>query len=169
MLYNNVLMDLFNAPPLTARMGKILWIVLVPIYWSVAFVVAAAIPDYLAFVGVIAAATLIQFTYTFPPMLALGYNIKLWAMKGADGDGFDPTTGNVIRRDEGLKRWTRGFLTGGVITVLTNVSHVVYAGGALATSGLGLYAAIEAMIEAFKNPQVNAFSCTSPLDLSAAG
>ena len=25
------------------------------------------------------------------------------------------------------------------------------------------------MIEAFENPQVNSFSCTSPLDLSASG
>lgn len=33
---------------------------------------------------------------------------------------------------------------------------------------LGAYAAIVGMIGAFKNPQVNAFTCTSPLNLAAA-
>ncbi|KAI9662449.1 MAG: hypothetical protein M1821_008616 [Bathelium mastoideum] len=168
-LYNNVLMDLFNAPPLTAKVGKVLWIVLVPIYWSIAFIVAAAIPDYFGFVTVISAATLIQFTYTFPPMLSLGYNIKLYAMKTSDGDGFDPTTGTVIRRDTGLKRWIRGFFSGGPLNVVANTSHLLYTLGALVTSGLGMYAAIEGMIVAFENPQVNSFSCTSPLNLNAGG
>jgi hypothetical protein len=35
-------------------------------------------------------------------------------------------------------------------------------------AGLGAYAAITGMIDAFKNPQVNSFSCRSPLDLTAA-
>jgi hypothetical protein len=37
-LYNNILMDLFNAPPLTTKAGKYLWAAIVPVYWSVAFV-----------------------------------------------------------------------------------------------------------------------------------
>ena len=49
-----------------------------------------------------------------------------------------------------------------------NVGNVVYMFGALVTAGLGAYAAIEGLINAFENPQLNAFSCTSPLDLSAA-
>ena len=167
MLYNNVLMDLFNAPPFTTRMGKILWMIIVPIYWTIAFIVAAAIPDYFGFVSVISATTIIQFTYTFPPILALGYNIKLFAMKSSEGDGFDPTTGLVIRRDTGLRRWVRGFFAGGTFITIANISHVLYTGGALATAGLGTYAAIEGMIAAFEDPQVNSFSCTSPLDLSA--
>ncbi|KAI9701652.1 MAG: hypothetical protein M1820_006423 [Bogoriella megaspora] len=163
-LYNNVFMDLLNAPPLTTKTGKILWGILTPVYWAIAFVVAAAIPDYFAFVTVISAATLLQFTYTFPPMLALGYNIKLYAMKRREGDGFDPVTGLVTRSDTGIKRWVRGFFSG---PWYWNITHIIYAGGALATAGLGLYAAIQSMIDAFEDPQVNAFSCTSPLNLNA--
>lgn len=134
-----------------------------PIWWSIAYVVAAAIPDYFGFVSVISAATVVQFTYSFPPILALGYNMKLYALKTSQGDGFDPTTGTIIRQDTGLKRLWRGLVNGPWIW---NVLHVLYGGGALATAGLGMYAAVEGMIEAFQNPQVNAFTCVSPLDLS---
>lgn len=42
-LYNAVLAELFHAPPLTTKTGKILWAVVVPIYWSTAFIIAAAV------------------------------------------------------------------------------------------------------------------------------
>jgi hypothetical protein len=140
--------------------------IIVPIWWSVAFIIAAAIPDYFGFVSVISAIAVIQFSYSFPPILALGYNIHLNAMLASKGDGFDPNTGRVARRDSGLKRWIRGFMSG---PWYMNILHILYAGGALATAGLGMYAAVEGMIVAFQIPQVNSFSCTSPLDLSASG
>ncbi|OQU95189.1 hypothetical protein CLAIMM_01433 isoform 2 [Cladophialophora immunda] len=34
--YNNVLTDLLGAPPLTTRVGKLIWAVLVPLWWSTA-------------------------------------------------------------------------------------------------------------------------------------
>ena len=43
-LYNQVLMELFHAPPLTTKAGKYLYASIVPFYWSLAFVIAAAIP-----------------------------------------------------------------------------------------------------------------------------
>lgn len=61
-LYNNVLMDLFNAPPLITRKGKILWAIIVPIWWSVAFIIAGAIPAYFSFVSIISSLCLIQVT-----------------------------------------------------------------------------------------------------------
>ncbi|KAL1964898.1 hypothetical protein VTN77DRAFT_6251 [Rasamsonia byssochlamydoides] len=163
--YNNVLMDILKAPPLTHRRGKLLWVIIVPIWWSIAYVIAAAIPDYFGFVSVISATTVIQFTYSFPPIIALGYNIKLYAMKTSVGDGFDPNTGVVTRQDTGVRRWIRGLIKG---PWHWNILHILYAIGALATAGLGLYAAIEGMIVAFEIPQVNAFTCVSPLDLSAS-
>ena len=161
-LYNNIFMDLFHAPPLTTKKGKILWAIIVPIYWSIAFIVAAAIPDFFGLVSVVAAFCIVQFCYSFPPALALGYFIKKHAM--LEGEGFDPATGNVIRHDRGLKRWVRGFMSG---PWYMNMWNVIYLGGAIVTAGLGAYAAIEGMVTAFKNPQLNAFSCQSPLDLSA--
>ena len=163
--YQNVLMEFVKAPPLTTRKGKLFWAMIVPIWWSIAFIIAAAIPDYFGFVSIVSAVAVIQFSYSFPPILAVGYNIHRYAMESGVGDGFDPNTGEVVRSDSGVKRWVRGFSSG---PWYLNVWHVVYAGGALATAGLGMYAACEGLIEAFKNPQVNAFSCRSPLDLSSA-
>lgn len=164
--YNNVMMDLFKAPPLTQRGGKILWMIIVPIWWSVAFVIAASIPDYFGFVSIISAATVIQFSYSFPPIIALGYNIHFYAMRSHPDNGFDPTTGRITRNLTGWRRFVKGFWLG---PWWENIAHVLYAGGSLATAGLGLYAAIVGMIDAFQIPQVNSFSCTSPLDLSASG
>lgn len=141
-LYNNVLMDLFSAPPLTTKSGKIVFATIVPIWWSIAYIIAAAIPDYFGFVSVIASATLVEFTYCFPPMIALAYDIHLNAM--TDEEGFDPVTGIVVRKDRGIKRWVRGFFRG---RWYLNVLHVLYAIGAWTTAGLGLYAAIEGTLK----------------------
>ena len=79
--------------------------------------------------------------------------------------GFDPTTGHTAGAHRGLlTRLWQGFWAD---KWYINVWHIIHAGGALATAGLGAYAAIEGMIEAFKIPQVNSFTCKSPLDLSA--
>lgn len=43
-LYNQVLQELFAAPPLSTKAGKYLYAAIVPVYWSIAFVIAAAIP-----------------------------------------------------------------------------------------------------------------------------
>ncbi|KAH9822905.1 amino acid transporter [Teratosphaeria destructans] len=167
-LYNNVLMDLFNAPPLITKTGKIFWVILVPIWWSVGYIIAAAIPDYFGFVSVVSAATAIQFSYTFPPMLALGYSIRLNIMRCTVGDeGFDPRTGTVNRPLSGMKYWIKGFFAGGPLAVMLNIWHLIYALGAWVLAGLGMYAAIKGLIDAFAMPQVNSFSCISPLDLAA--
>nr|POE72723.1 hypothetical protein CFP56_30663 [Quercus suber] len=165
-LYNNVLIDIFNAPPLTTRGGKILWAIIVPLWWIVAFIIAAAIPDYFGFVSVMSAATLMHLVYSFPPLLTIGYDIRLANLHSSPDAAFDPHTGVVRRARHGLQYWVRGFLAGSPLQVAMNVLHLMYALGALAMAGLGLYAAIEGMIDAFKNPQLNSFSCRSPLDLS---
>lgn len=162
-LYNQVFMELLRAPPLSTKTGKYVFAAIVPIYWSVAFVVAGAIPDYFGFVSVIAAFCVVQFSYSFPPIIHLAYTMQKNSLR--DGEGFDDTTGQTTRHDRGLKRLVRGFFAD---KWYINVWHIIHAGGALATAGLGAYAAIQGMIAAFKIPQVNSFTCTSPLDLSAA-
>lgn len=158
-LYNNIFIDFFNAPPLTSKSGKLLWVAIIPIYWTLAFIVAASIPNFFGFTGLVAAISILQFTYTFPPLLYLGYTIKRNAE--LPGEGFDPATGQVIRHDSGPKRWVRGFVKG---KWWLNVWHVVFFLGSGATAGLGAYSAITALIDAFKNPQTTAFTCHSPLD-----
>lgn len=70
-LYNNIFIDFFNAPPLTAKSGKILWAAIVPVYWALAYIIAASIPDFFGFTSLVAAICILQFTYTFPPILYL--------------------------------------------------------------------------------------------------
>ncbi|OXV05166.1 hypothetical protein Egran_07066 [Elaphomyces granulatus] len=163
-LYNNIFIDFFKFPELNTHSGKVIWAITVPIYWTIAFVIAAAIPDFFGLVSVMAAFTLVQFTYSFPPLLALGYCIKRAAMQ--DGEGFDPATGHVVRHDSGIKRWIRGFFGGPTKDILFNIWNLVYMLGAFTTAGFGAYAAIQGMIDVFENPQVNAFVCKSPLNLS---
>ncbi|PQE23939.1 amino acid transporter protein [Rutstroemia sp. NJR-2017a WRK4] len=159
-LYNNIFMEFFKAPPLTTRRGKILWAGIVPIYWSIAYIVAAAIPNFFGLSSLVAALCILQFTYTFPPMLYVGYCIKLGAQ--LPGEGFDPVTGTTTVMDGGLKRVLRGYRK----RFIMNTWNVLYLGGALVTAGLGAYSAIEALIEAFKKPQITAFTCKSPVDSS---
>ena len=162
-IYYNVFMEFFHAPPLATKRGKILWACFVPVYWTLAFILAASIPDFFGLTNMTAAVCFVQFTYSFPPMLAFGYLIQRNAMQ--PGEGFDPATGTVTRYDHGVRRWVRGFWTK---MWYLNAWHFIYAGCALAVSGLGAYAACEALMMAFKNPQINAFSCRSPLNLTPA-
>ncbi|KAF6239770.1 hypothetical protein HO173_002316 [Letharia columbiana] len=69
-LYNNIAVEFFRAPPLTNKKGKLLWVAVIPIYWSIAFIIGAAIPDFSGFTAIISAVCTIQFTYSFPPLPA---------------------------------------------------------------------------------------------------
>ena len=139
--YNNILMELVNAPPLITRNGKILYACIVPVWWIIAFIIAAAIPDYFGFVSVISASTLLNLTYLIPPFCALGFDIQRNAMR--QGEGFDPQTGQIIRYESTVQRWWRGFCSGGPLQVAKNIWHVLYCLATLAMCGLGMYAAVE--------------------------
>lgn len=142
-LYNNILVDIFHAPPLVTKTGKYIYAGIVPIWWGIAFVIAAAIPDYFGFVSVIAASMLLNLTYTLPPFFALGYDIQKNAIRTEHGEGFDPATGQVIRTETMVQRWTRGFFAGGTLQVAKNVWHVIYFLASLSMCGLGMYAAVQ--------------------------
>jgi len=181
-LYNNIFMDLFNAPPLITTSGKILYAAIVPVWWTIAFIIAAAIPDYFGFVSVMSASMLLNLTYTLPPFFALGFDIQKNALRVEQGEGFDPATGEVRRSVSTVRRWVRGFFSGGRFQVAINIWHVIYFLCSLSMCGLGMYAAVDGwspsphmyeiltffagMIIVFQNPQLNSFSCRSPLNLN---
>lgn len=158
-IYNNVFVEMFNAPTLLEKRGKIFWTGLIPIYWTIAFVVAAGIPDFSGLTGVVAAFCILHFTYTFPPLLSIAYLARKNALL-AD-EGFDPSTGQVVLKDSGLKRIMRGFFAR---EWYLNLANIIYMLGALALSGLGAYGACINLINAFKGDTVNSFVCHSPLD-----
>src|SRR3954462_15293307 len=68
-VYQNVIQDLFNGPELTSKRGKILWVIIAPLYWILAYVVAAAVPNFTNISSLVAAVCILQFTYTFPTIL----------------------------------------------------------------------------------------------------
>jgi hypothetical protein len=140
--YNNILLDIFNAPSLITRRGKIIYACIVPVWWIIAFVIAASIPDYFGFVSVISASMLLNLTYTFPPLFILGYDIQKNAIRPDRGEGFDPVTG-VVTREPRMKRLIRGYISGGPFQVAMNVWHTIYFFASLSMCGLGMYAAIQ--------------------------
>ena len=140
-LYNNVLIDIFNAPPLTTTRGKFFYGAIVPIWWIIAFIIAAAIPDYFGFVSIISASMLLNLTYTMPPFFVLGYDIQRHSIR--EGESFDPATGLVKSPESATRRVIRGFLSGGTFQIAMNVWHLTYFLASLSMCGLGMYAAIE--------------------------
>lgn len=158
-IYANIFMEFFNAPPLDRKAGKLLWVALVPAYWGIAFVLAASIPNFSYLSGLVAAVCILQFTYTFPPLLMLGCDIQYHAIRVDEGEGFDPTTGITMRRDDGFKRWVRGAKKYWYV----NVWNVVFCLGALCTAALGMYSSIQGLKMAFAAGRNTSFSCTGPL------
>lgn len=151
-------------PPLTAKTGKIIWIGLIPIYWAIAFVIGSVIPNFGALVGVVGAICIIQFTYSLPPLLFMGAKTMHNAIRS--DEGYDPVTKTVIRHDNGMKRWVRGFLGGSALDKAIMFGNLIYCLAALALGGLGAYASIISIIDTFKNGSagLTTFSCTSPED-----
>jgi hypothetical protein len=141
-VYNNVFLDIFKAPPLTTRAGKIFYAACVPIWWIIAFVIAAAVPDYMGFVSIIAASMLLTLTYSLPPLYALGFDLQKNSIQWDRGEGFDPVTGRVTRSGNFTERLIRGFFAGGIMQVAVNIWHVIYFLASLAMCGLGMYAAV---------------------------
>jgi len=158
-IYNSVFVELLRAPPLTTRAGKIAWVFLIPVYWGIAFVLAAGIPNFSGLTGVVAAFCILEFTYVFPPMLSLAYWANKHAMK--EGEGFNPTTGEITRHDTGFKRTLRGLKAK---YMFVNIFNVIYFLASLSLAGLGAYASITVLKNAFSENRTTSFVCHSPLD-----
>lgn len=131
---------------------------MVPCYWALAFVVAGAVPNLGDLSSLVGAFCIGNFTYTFPAMLKIGFEIKKGAM--LEGEHFDEVTKKYVRLDGGMKRWIRGYKKTWFLTTL----NIIYMTGALVVCGMGMYSAIEALMSAFGSggTVTTSFSCTSP-------
>ena len=157
-IYQNVIMELLKAPPLTEKKGKLIWVGMVPAYWLIAFVIAAAVPQFSNISALVAAVCILQFTYTFPPLLMLGFEIQQHALQA--GEGFDPITGRVTRYDSGMKRWARGMKRQWYIK-LWNLGFCL---GAAVCAVLGAYSAVKGLISGFAGTKAaSSFGCASPV------
>ena len=155
-VYNTILLDYFGFPDLGAKAGKLAFVAVVPVYWGIAFIIAAAIPQVSNLQGLIAAACILQFSYTFPPFFMLGYLIKRDAM--LPGEGFDPTTGQVVRQDKGWNRMMRGFKKHWAM----NGFNIVFFLGSAVTAILGIYSAVVQIKTSYAGGASTSFSCDNP-------
>jgi amino acid permease len=142
-IYLEVFQQAFGFPPISTRRGQIYWYCLGPIYWILAFVVAAAVPNIGGIVSFVGALFMINFTYSFPGMLYLGHIIQKAA--ALPGEGFNPYTRVTTRLDTGTKRWVRGFKKSWIVSL----PMTVYVLLGLACCGMGIWAAIEGLISVF--------------------
>jgi hypothetical protein len=90
---------------------------------SLAFVIGSAIPQIQTIFGLIAALAIMQFTYTFPPILRFGYDVITDAM-AADAP-YVPGQGARGRVDtwNQWSRWKRGLFSGRWYFKLSNLIH----------------------------------------------
>jgi len=156
-VYNNLMMEFFKFPSLGTKAGKLAWIAVVPIYWAIAFVIASAIPQVNNLSGFIAAACILQFSYTFPPFMYIGFLVQKAAIQS--GEGFDPATRQTIRHDKGMTRYIRGFKQ----NLLLNSFLSIFFLGSFVTAVLGIYSAIIGMISSYATGATSSFSCKSPV------
>ncbi|KAJ5141944.1 hypothetical protein N7526_002939 [Penicillium atrosanguineum] len=151
--YSSVLRDVFHFPP-TGQPHR--QVALVPIYWVLAWIIAAAIPQISNLTSFVGAACILQFSYTFPPMLLVGYNVQRDAM--LPEERFNPQTGQAERVDSGVKRWIRGYKK----KFVWNTFDIIYSAAALSCAGLGIWASVVAMHTDFAESALTPFTCANP-------
>lgn len=159
MFYQNVLREYFNAPALTTRHGSIIWSITMSLYWVFAWVVGSAVPNLNALVTLIGAACILQFTYTFPPILLLGFWVQKDAIVGdRPWQPGQPAWSNRVDTWRDVSRWKRGF----ALYWYAKVGLVLIFLAALSLAGLGIYAGVEIAIQAFDTSATTSFSCRAP-------
>ncbi|GAA5978577.1 hypothetical protein JCM5350_003147 [Sporobolomyces pararoseus] len=155
--------EAFGGPPLMTRRGHLLWIPLVVLYWGLAFVIGSAIPSVGTLSGLVAAACIFQFSYTFPPALFLGLLMKIDA---SDLDEPFTTPGVAPRQYDtwrSIYRWRRGAFNGSRNRVILKSLLFLWFIAALATAGLGLWATGTDLREAITAGAASSFGCTPPV------
>lgn len=158
-VYLEVGQEILGLPPITTTKGKYFWYALGPLYWVLAFVVAAAVPNLSGISSIVGSLMILNFTYTFPAFLYLGYRVKCDAK--LPGEGFDPVTRVTTRHDEGWRRWWRGYK----VNWAMNTTSFLYGCGGLACCGMGAWAAIESLIALFGpgGTVATSFGCAVPV------
>ncbi|KAL7947139.1 transmembrane amino acid transporter domain-containing protein [Trichoderma barbatum] len=156
-LYNSIGRYFFKIPDLNSRSGKWIWAFLVPIYWMLAWVIALSVPQITSWTVILGAGALLQFTYTFPVFLALGFRAQRDSI--LPQETYNPMDHRVERVDHGFKRWARGLKKELGWNIFDGVIYV----GSLVTCVLGLYAGFKTLVSGYENsPSLVGWRCSSP-------
>ncbi|OAA57266.1 Transmembrane amino acid transporter family protein [Cordyceps fumosorosea ARSEF 2679] len=158
-VYIEVFQEMFNFPPIASSRGRWMWYALGPLYWIIAFLIAAAVPNLNGIVGFVGGLFAVNFSYSLPGIAYLGWSVQSAAV--LPGEGFNPETGENVVHDSGMKRLARGFMARWYI----HVPCAIYALAGLATSGMGTWAAVEGLISVFGpgGTVATSYGCRSPV------
>ncbi|KAJ7281484.1 transmembrane amino acid transporter protein-domain-containing protein [Mycena rebaudengoi] len=161
-VYHSIVEDWYKGPSLLSSRGRYIWSGLVCTYWALAFIIGSAIPQVQTINGLVAALGIMQFSYTFPPLLRLGYDVISDAM--AADEPYDPTR-NISRRADDWTQWSRWrrarILSGRWYFKLFNL--ILFLAGT-AMAGLGAWAAIKSIQQIFSiSGAATSFGCRAPV------
>jgi len=159
--YINIVEDWFKGPSLLSRKGHVIWIIMVIVYWALAYIVGSAVPQVENISSLIAAICIMQFSYTFPPILRFGYDVITDAM--SEDSTYIPGNGVTGRVDtwQDRSRWTRGLFTGRVWFKALN--FVLFIGFSV-MAVLGMWGSGVSIKESFQTQgAATSFGCSAPV------
>lgn len=169
-IYVNTVQTFLKGPALNSPRGRVLWAGISIVYWALAFVIASSIPQVQTVSGLIAAVAIMNFSYSFPFMLALIFYIKRDAMQG---DRLYTPSQPVQRQDNWSQwsRWQRGLFGGhyeliGVTipAILVKAVLLLVTLGSFTLSGLGMYGSGESIKSTFAaGGAATSFGCSAPV------
>ena len=161
-IFNNILVGLLRLPDLSTARGKVLWAAYVPAYWSVAFVIATAIPQVSNLGGLIASACVLQFSFTFPPLMMVGYNVRRdgAAATVSEAGKQDPssTQGGKKSEERGWRWIWRGYRT----KLVWNLFNTVLGLAGFTLAILGIYSSSYQIKQSYSAGASTSFSCANP-------
>lgn len=127
----------------------------------IAFVIGAAIPQVQTVSGIIAAISVLQFSYSFPFLLKFSFDVQVDAMRGDRpySPGDFGSTDHRIDTWRQWSRWQRGLFTG---NVLNKAIYMTLGLAAVSMAGLGIYGSSEAIVATFRVAPATSFGCVTP-------
>ncbi|SPO24588.1 related to neutral amino acid permease [Ustilago trichophora] len=169
-IYVNTVQSFMKGPALNSPRGRVIWASISVVYWALAFVIASSIPQVQTISGLIAAIAIMNFSYSFPFMLALIFYIKRDAMEG--DVPFAPGYSGQKQDTWGeWSRWKRGLFGGhyeilGVVIpgIVVKIVLLIVTLGSYVLSGLGMYGSGESIKETFaSSAAATSFGCAAPV------
>ncbi|KAI1490515.1 transmembrane amino acid transporter protein-domain-containing protein [Biscogniauxia mediterranea] len=155
--YNEIFVKVLHFPSLSSSGGKIWWAVLAPLYWVLAFVLAAAIPQFAFISSLVGALFIGALTYILPALAAVAF----WIQRDAIETRAVQPPGQASRAQtrSGWRKYYHAFMK----RPFFNSFNVVYFLGGLVICALGCYAAITQLIIGFRSNITTSFTCKSPV------
>ncbi|SPO23615.1 related to neutral amino acid permease [Ustilago trichophora] len=169
-IYVNTVQSFMKGPALNTPRGRVIWACISVVYWALAFVIASSIPQVQTISGLIAAIAIMNFSYSFPFMLALIFYIRRDAMEG-DVPFAPGYTGQKQDTWGQWSRWKRGLFGGhyeilGVVIpgILVKIVLLIVTLGSYVLSVLGMYGSGTSIKETFaSSAAATSFGCAAPV------